>query len=328
MLRFVAAIALLALSAPVAPPYKVSGSIPGPDGGWDYAQVDPATDTLFVARGDAVTAMDLAHRTVRSIGTIAKAHAVLPLPGGRLLVTSGNDASVRILDQASGAERARIAVGKKPDAAVLNADGSRAYVMNAKDGSVAEIDTMAMALVRTIAVRPGLESAVLVGNRLYANNEEANAIEVIDLAAGKTLAPIALPGCDGPTGLGLDAQHGRLISACANRKAAVVDLARRHLAGLVEIGSGPDAVIVDPARGLAFVPCGRDGTLDLLSLRQPGAVTRIARVKTEVGARTGALDPRTGTLYLPTARFAEPAPKTDRPVALPGSFHVLIVRPA
>lgn len=328
MLRFVSAIALLALSAPAAPQYKLSGSIAGPDGGWDYAQVDPATDTLFVARGDAVTAVDLAHGTSRSIGAIAKAHAVLPLPGGRLLVTSGNDASVRILDQASGAERARIAVGKKPDAAVLNEDRSRAYVMNAKDGSVAEIDTAAARLVRTIAVRPGLESVVLVGNRLYANNEEANAIEVIDLAAGKALAPIALPGCNGPTGLGLDAKHGRLISACANRKAGVVSLAARRQTALVEIGGGPDAVIVDAARGLAFIPCGRDGTLDLLSLRAPGAVTRIGRVKTEVGARTGAIDPRSGALYLPTARFSVPAPNSDRPVPLPGSFHVLIVRPA
>lgn len=328
MLRFVAATALLALAAPAAPHYRVAGSIAGPNGGWDYAQVDPATDTLFVARGDAVTAIDLAKGSARSIGAIAKAHAVLPLPGGRLLVTSGNDASVRILDQASGAERARIAVGKKPDAAVLNGDGSRAYVMNAKDGSVAEIDTRAGTLLRTIAVRPGLESVLLVGSRLYANNEEANAIEVIDLAVGNALAPIALPGCDGPTGLGLDAKHGRLISACANRKAAVVDLGRRHLTALVTIGAGPDAVIVDAARGLAFIPCGREGTLDLLSLRQPGAVTRVGPVKTEVGARTGALDPRTGTIYLPTARFAEPSLNTDRPVPLPGSFHVLIVRPA
>lgn len=328
MLRFVSAIALLALSAPATPQYTVSGKLAGPDGGWDYAQVDPTTDALFVARGDSVTVVDLTHGTTRSMGAIARAHAVLPLPGGRLLVTSGNDASVRILDQASGAERARIAVGKKPDAAVLNADRSRAYVMNAKEGSVAEVDTAAARLLRTIAVRPGLESAVLVGTRLYADNEEANAIEVIDLAAGKALAPIALPGCDGPTGLGLDAKHDRLISACANRKAAVVSLASGHLAGLVDIGGGPDAVIVDAARGLAFIPCGRDGTLDLLSLHASGAVTRVGRVKTEVGARTGALDPRTGTLYLPTARFTEPSPKTDRPVPLPGSFHVLIVRPA
>lgn len=328
MLRFVSAIALLALSAPAAPQYKLSGSIAGPDGGWDYAQVDPTTNMLFVARAEAVTAVDLTHGTVRSIGTIARAHAVLPLPGGRLLVTSGNDASVRILDQASGAERARAAVGKKPDAAVLNADRSRAYVMNAKDGSVAEIDTAAAKLVRTITVRTGLESVVLVGNRLYANNEEANAVEVIDLAAGKALAPIALPGCDGPTGLGLDAKNGRLISACANRKAAVVSLAGRRLTALIDIGGGPDAVIVDAARGLAFIPCGRDGTLDLLSLRATGAVRRIGRVKTEMGARTGALDPRSGALYLPTARFAVPVPDTDRPVPLSGSFHVLTVRPA
>lgn len=326
MLRFASALALLAFAAPSAPAYHVTGSIAGPDGGWDYARVDPASATLYVARTDAVTAVDLHSGKVRSLGSIARGHAVVPLPGGRLLVTSGKDDSVRILDTASGAERARIAVGKKPDAAILSADGRRAYVMNASGGSVSVIDTEAARVVQTIPARPGLEYAALEGDRLYINNEAANAVEVIDLAAGKALAPIALPGCDGPTGLGDDARHHRLISACANGKAAVVDLATRKLTALVPIGRGPDAVIVDAARGLAFVPCGEDGVLDLLALGT--SVTPAGRVKTAIGARTGALDPASGAVYLPSGRFGPPAAGGGRPVPLPGTFHLLVVTPS
>ena len=54
------------------------------------------------------------------------------------------------------------------------------------------------------------------------------------------------------------------------------------------------------------------------------AVARIATIPTEKGARTGALDPKTGALYLPTARFAPAAePGKKRPNMLPGTFHVL-----
>ena len=52
-----------------------------------------------------------------------------------------------------------------------------------------------------------------------------------------------------------------------------------------------------------------------------------ARITTEVGARTAAMDPRTGALYLPTARFDPPAVPGGRPVAVAGTFHVLEIQP-
>lgn len=324
------ALSLVALGAAAAPPaYRVADSIPVSDGGWDYAQVDPAQHRLCVARGATVTVVDLAHgNAVRDIGAIARGHAVVPIDGGaRLLVTSGNDASVRFLDAASGAEIAKVAVGKKPDAALYDAAHARAYVMNATDGSVSVIDTKAMRVTVTIAVKPALEYAALVGTTLYVNNEDANELEVVDLAAGTARAAIPLTGCEGPTGLGYDERHARLISACANGKAAIVDVKSRRVV-LLDIGRGPDAVIMDRARQLAFIPCGRDGVLDILSFTVPGAVTRVGRATTEVGARTGAIDPASGAIYLPSARFAAPATSGGRGTAVPGSAHILVVRPA
>ena len=101
----------------------------------------------------------------------------------------------------------------------------------------------------------------------------------------------------------------------------------RRPVSLVAIGGGPDAVILDAGRRLAFIPCGRDGVLEMLSLDTPGGVTRVASIKTEIGARTGALDPVTGAIYLPTARFGPLVPGTKRPPALPSNVHVLVVRP-
>ena len=192
-------------------------------------------------------------------------------------------------------------------------------------GSVAVIDTVAMRVTATIAVKPGLEYAALAKDgTLFVNNEDANEIEVIDVARGTVLAPIVLPGCEGPTGLGYDARGNRLISACGNGKAAVVDAARRRVVTAIDIGKGADAVIVDEARHRAFVPCGASGVLEILAL-SPSGVTRTSTLATEVGARTGALDPRTGAIYLPTARFAAPVAPAKRPTPVPGSFHVVKV---
>lgn len=321
------AIALLS-AAPAIPAYHVAEGIPGPEGaGWDYASVDPAAHRLYVTHGETVAVFDLTGAVPpRAWGTIARGHAVVPLPREHLvLVTSGKDDSVRLLDDRTGAEQARVAVGANPDAALLDPVTGHALVINAESGSISEVDVRARKVVRTIAVKPALEEAAIGRDRtLFVNDEDAGELETIDLRTGKAGAIVALPGCEAPTGLAYDAATDRLIAACANGKAAIVDASQRRLTALVDIGRGPDGVLLDARRRLAFIPCGRDGVLDVISLR---TMQRVATIRTEVGARTGALDARTGVIYLPTARFGPAAPGAKRPTVLPGTFHIVVVRP-
>ncbi len=327
-----AASALPLIAATPVPSYRLAENIPGPDGaGWDYARVDAGGVHLFVAHGDAVTEVDLAKGgKVRSIGHVEHAHAVVPIAGTTmLLVTSGNDSTVRLIDTATDQELASLNVEDDPDAAILDPATGHALVMNSHAGSVSEIDVHAKRVVRTIQVKPALEYAAIGPTRtLFINNEDENEIDTVDLATGKRSASIALTGCEGPTGMAYDAKTRRIISSCANGKAAIVDARLRKLVATLDIGRGPDAVIVDAKRRLAFIPCGRDGVLEILSLDAPGGVKRVTTVKTEVGARTGALDEKTGAIYLPTANFGPPPAPGKRPPALPGTFHIIVVRPS
>ncbi|WP_242185844.1 YncE family protein [Sphingomonas sp. CARO-RG-8B-R24-01] len=318
----------LSVAATSAPTYTVAQSIAGPDGSWDYARADEDGTHVYVARSTSVTVIDTATGKVSTLGTVQRGHAVVPLRGGKLLVTSGTDGTVRLFDTRSGAQTANIVVGKKPDAAILDASGAHAFVMNADSGTVSVIDLAAAKVTGTISVKPALEYAAFGSDgTLFINNEDSDEIETVDVTRGVMGKAIALPGCKAPTGLGYDVAHGRLIAACANGKAAIVDARSRRLTALVDIGVGPDAVIMDEARGLAFVPCGKDGVLDILSI-SGSVVTHAGAVKTEVGARTGALDPKTGAIYLPTAKFDAPAAGGGRPAMVPGSFHVLVVKRA
>jgi len=315
------------IAAKPVPTYAVTQSIAGPDGSWDYARTDDAGAFVYVARSDAVTVLEVATGKVTSLGSVQRGHAVVPLRSGKLLVTSGTDGTVRLYDLRSGAETASIAVGKKPDAAILDAQKTHAYVMNSDSGSVSVIDLATSKVSRTIQVKPALEYAAFgADGTLFVNNEDADEIDTVDIAHGVAGKAIALPGCKAPTGLGYDSGHDRLIASCANGKAAIVDAHRRQLTKLVDIGLGPDAVIMDEPRGLAFIPCGKDGMLDILSLKG-AAVEAVGVVKTEVGARTGALDAKSGALYLPTATFGAPPADGGRPAMVPGSFHILLVKP-
>lgn len=321
------AIALPAQAA--APSYTVVGSISIPDGGWDYASFDAGTRQIFVARTNSVTAIDLVKdRAVRSFGAITRGHAVVRLPSGKLAVTSGGDDSLRLFDKNGGKELASVAVGAGPDAAIFDPHTRDVIVMNAHEGSVAVVDSGASRVVRKIALKPGLEfAAVDKRGSLFVNNEDLNRIDVVKPATGSVGTPIALSGCEGPSGLAYDQQRDLLIAACANGKAAVVDARRRLLVGLLDIGRGPDAVLIDSGRRLAFIPCGRDGTLVQIDLDGAGGPRVTATIKTEIGARTGAIDTSDGAIYLPTARFMPPPAAGGRPVPVPGSVHLVVVKP-
>lgn len=319
----------LVAAAPAAKPlYAVTARIAAPDGGWDYASFDPADRRLFVARSDAVTAIDVDTGNVVQLASASRAHAVLPIPGTSLLAeTDGTTGSVRLIDRHTGAVTAQIAVGEKPDAAIYDPVTNSVIVINAKSGTVSIIDPLKASLTSTISLKPGLEFAAIDDHRqLFVNNEDTNEMEVVDLATGTVKPSIALPGCLEPSGLTYSPSANRLIAACANCIASIVDPRAGRQVGTVAIGKSPDAVILDEPRGLAFIPSGGSGTLEILKLSR-GSVKSIGRVGTEVGARTGALDPKTGKLYLPTARYGAAVAGQARPPQITGSFGILVVSP-
>jgi hypothetical protein len=53
---------------------------------------------------------------------------------------------------------------------------------------------------------------------------------------------------------------------------------------------------------------------------------KFATVQTEVGARTGAVDPATGAVYLMGAKFGPPPAEGGRPALVPGSVELLVVK--
>jgi YVTN family beta-propeller protein len=331
--RIAAAFALssLALAVPAAaagPAYVKAGSISGPDAFWDYANWDPASQQVLVGHSNDILVVDPAKNTVRAIGNVVHAHIALAIPGtDEILVTSGGDNSVRILDRASGKELAKIAVGEDPDAAVMAPDGAHAYVMDARSGEVSVIDLKTDKETGRIMFKPGLEAGALVTpTELAVNNEDESEIELANLATDKPDGTIAITGCTGPSGLAYAADRGLSISTCRNGKAALVNLKARKLVKLVDIGEGPDTAIYDAARKRFIVPCGRSGTLSLVDFAKPGSEPMVTSAPTELGARTGALAPATGRLFLPTAKFQPPAQKGQRPTLEPGSFHILVMK--
>ena len=323
-----------ALSAPLAmaqpaPAYAVNSSIAIPDGGFDYASFDPVHRRFYLSRGGGVLALDVDSGTVTGhLADAQRAHEVLPLnDGAMLLITDSGSNSAHLVDALSGKLLADIATGQKPDAALFDPASGLAVVINGKSSDLTLIDPVSKAAVGRIAIGGGLEFSVADGaGKVFVNIEDQNRIAVVDTKARAVVGDYALAGCEGPTGLAYAGDAGVLIAACANKVAKVIRASDGRDLATLTIGGGPDAVIYDASRHLAFIPCGHDGVLEVIAVRSGGDAALVQTLKTQNGARTGAVDPRTGALYLPTARFVA-TPGGGRPTATPGSFELLVVAP-
>jgi len=325
------AILLLWLAAPPAsagaeaPNLSVIGTISAPDGGWDIPSIDPGARRLYIAHGDAVMAVDLdSGKVTPKLVEGKRLHAVLPLPSGRALSTNGGDNTATLFEAATGKVIATIPTGIGPDAAVFDPSSGLALVMDGKGGDITLIDPKTAHAEGRIDVGGKLEFAVADGKgRVFVNVEDKAEIAAIDVVQRKVVSRYKLDGCEGPSGLALNPDAGLLLAACANRKALAVQAKDGASVATLAIGERPDGAIFDAKRGLFFIPCGA-GSIAVVG-DSDGKPAVIASIPTANGARTAALDPQTGKLYLPTADFAPPADGEKRHTVVPGTFRVLVV---
>ncbi len=305
----------------------VVARIPGPDGGWDYASFDPARRRVYVAHGSVVLAIDA--DTGKLNPAFAEGdhlHAVTPVPGTDVIVTTNSgDNTARIISAADGRTLATIPTAKDADGAAYDPKSGLVVVICGDGGALTLIDPKAMKAVGTIEVGDKLEFGAADGAGLfYVNVEDKNQVAVIDLASRKVLRRYDLPGCKGPTGLAY-VEGARLISVCGNGGVDILDAGSGKALATFTVGGFPDAVIYDAKRHLAFVPSARAGALSAIALSGSGDNTIIDTVPTQIGARTGAVDAKTGRIYLPTAEYVLPVPAGQRPTTKPGTFVVLVL---
>ena len=301
--------------------YAVTGQIDAPEGAWTFASIDPIKRRLYVGRTYGVLAVDLETRKATAFPLDGRrVQMIVPVPGSDLVVgTLDTENAAVILDGRSGVVRGKIPAGRRPETAAYDPASGLVAVM-AGSAEVTLIDPKANAAVGSIPVDGILESGAADGKgRLFINLEDKGAIAVIDLTARKVVGTYALRGCESPTGLGYDTKARLLISACSNQVAKVIDSMSGADRGTLRIPSGPDAVLVDTERRMAFIPCS-EGRLAVISLAGPRPEW-IESIPTALGAQTGAVDPATGRVYLPVGR----SPATDFGArAVPG-FAVLVV---
>jgi hypothetical protein len=321
-----AGVPAVAAAADVTSALKVVARVPGPDGGWDYATFDAARHKVYVTRRNTVMVLDVASGKVEPyFSQGGRLHAAVPVPGTDLIVTTDSgDNTAKVISALDGHLIVAIPTPKDADGAVYDPGSGLVLVVCGDGGAVVLIHAEAGKSIGVIDVGSPLEFAGVDGDgHAFVNEEEKNAVAVLDLTSLKVTATWPLPGCQRPTGLAYG--EGQVISACGNGVVDILDAATGKPLASLTIGKGPDAVIYDYKLQTAYVPSGATGTLAVIPLTGPAKDTIIATVPTQISARTGTVDPWTGRIYLPSAQYDPPATPGARPQAKPGTFEMLVV---
>ena len=306
----------------------------GGAGGWDYLTLDSSGQRLFISHGTRVEVIDTGSGAV--IGSIADTLGVhgiaLAEDLKRGYTSNGKADSVTVFDLGTlkVIQETKIAA-HNPDAILYEPVGKHIFTFNGKSKDFTVFDASSLALVATVPLPDKPEFAVDDGaGRIYVNIEsDPGQMIVIDSRTFTVKAKWPLPGCSSPSGLAIDRTHHRLFSVCDGNVMAVTDATSGAQVARVPIGEGPDAVAYDAKRGLVFSSNG-EGSLTIVRQRSADHYEVASTVPTKRGARTMALDPATGKVYVVSADFGPtPAPTPEQPHPRPtptsDSFTVLVL---
>jgi YVTN family beta-propeller protein len=317
-------------------PYQFQTEIPiGGEGGWDILTIDSAARRLYLSHATKVVVVDLNKNVV--VGEIADTpgvHAFVPVPEvQRGFSSNGKESKSSVVDLTTLKTVSKIDTGSNPDAVVYEPRHGEVYVFNHTGNSVTVIDAKTASISATIELGGSPEFAAVdeKTGRVYCNIEDKSEVAVIDATKHEVVARWPLAPGEEPSGIALDAAHHHLFAGCHNKMMVMLDTETGKVVANVPIGAGVDGCAFDDTTQLAFASCG-DGTTTIAK-EMPQNLTVVQTLKTERGARTMALNPKTHRIYLPSAQFQlppspSPGASPARPTVVPNTLKLLVYGPS
>lgn len=300
---------------------------------WDYVTFDPDSHRVYVAHGDRVSVID--GRSGAILG------AVEGMPGGTHGIAISHATGEGYTDDGKAGEAVafdlksfkvlkRIKAETDADGIVFDPTSGHLFVIDGDSGKLTVIYPKTDAVVATVEGGGGLEFGVTGDNgKLYVDGVEKHEIVRVDTISNVADAHWTMPTCVKPHGLAIDHAHHRLFASCSNKVMVVMNADNGAVIATLPIGGGTDFASFDPKRNVAY-SSNRDGTLSVIAEKSPDDFISLPAIPTQIGARTMAIDPQTGRIYLVTAEMtvnkaARPDDLRRRYTIKPGSVRLLFL---
>lgn len=297
-------------------------------GGWDYLEVGPVNDWLYVSHGTQVNILN--KKNGDSVGVIENTTGVhgiaFDVANKKGFTSNGRLNNVTVFDMNTNKIITQIPAGQNPDAIIYEPFSKKIITCNGRGKNLSIIDPVLNKIIDSVEVGGKPETPVSDGEgQLFVNIEDKNEIVVIDTKTFKVLHHWSIAPGDGPTGLAIDKSTKRLFAGC-EKLLMVIDATNGKIIDKITIGDGCDGVAFDAFTKNIYTANGADGTLSVIHEDNPTTFKLVENIPTKKSARTIALDNKTHLIYLPAAEL-EPmeAGQKGRPKMKAGTFQVLVI---
>jgi hypothetical protein len=297
-----------------AKPYKVLATTQIPAaGGIDYVTADSANRRVYVACGNAVSVFDL--DTYKLAGTLADArgHGVAIDPDNHTGLVSGNPAT---FFNTKTLQAIKTVPAPGADGYLFDAPTHHFFILSHRAPNLLVVDSKDGAVVGTVeAVGPnGANAAVEQGvtdgeGHLYFDVANAHHVAVVDAKTLKVTGHFDLGDKgNGPAGLAIDAKNHILFAMCRGGRGGtpacvVLSAVDGKVITTLPLAGGSDGAVFNPRTGEAVSSHG-NGTLSVIKENSPTDFVLAETVKTKAGAKTCALDEKTGRVIVITREAA------------------------
>ena len=328
-------------------PYKVLKTARvGGEGGYDYIFADAKARRLYVPRGGQNAGQVIVFNldTLESVGSIPDVRS-----GGATVDPKSHHGfsttkPLTMWDAETLKVIKTIEVEGRPDGILTDPYNSRVWVLSHQLPHATIIDAASGNIVKTLDLGGAPEQAVSDGKgTVYINITDKANIAVVDAKSLTVTAhyDVSSKGTGG-SGLALDAKNHILFAYYRQPSpvAIIVNAKNGEIITTLPTGMGVDTVAFNPATNEA-ISAEYAGTMTFIKENKPTRETGLGpasflveqTLQTMVGAKTLALDTKTGHLLTMAAEFgppaadAQPGPagRPPRGPMIPGSFTVLMV---
>lgn len=210
----------------------------------------------------------LTRRVVTTFDTKGSYQTLLANPRGENVLVGIYDSQTQTqhltaFDPLAGKPGARVQLGGDPRAALISADGARAYIANSYTNDVSVIDPRTMTTVATIPVgmKPWSLALAESARRLYVANYESDNVIAINTDTHQVVATIPLAML--PTALAANERAGRVYIANGSTDSVfVVEGAR--VVKEIPVGRHPIDLVYDAPANRVLVAHQADRTLAII----------------------------------------------------------------
>ncbi len=304
---WVPAAAVLAMTLQTAsnPPLTLVHTIelPRVEGRIDHLAFDATGGKLFVAAlgNNTVEVIDVKNAVhLKSLTGFREPQGIaIAMDAGVVAVANGQGEGVQLINANDFQPGKSVPLGDDSDNVRYDAAAKRLYV-GYGGGALAALDPAGTTAVGTVKLAGHPESFQLErsGPRIFVNVPSAGHIAVIDRSAMRVTATWPVSEARSNYPMALDEANHRLFIGCRNpARVLVYDTQTGKSIGSGEIVGDTDDMFFDAKLNRLYV-AGGEGFIDVLDTRPDAKLARIARIKTDAGARTALFTPDQRRLYL------------------------------